>query len=34
MTADNTIMIGALGEPPYAEFNGDVNNPYCQGDDK
>ena len=29
MTPDNTIIIGAMGEVPYAEFMGDINNPFC-----
>lgn len=31
MTAENTIIIGALSESPYAEFMGDVNTKYCRG---
>ena len=31
MTANNTIIIGVLGESPYAESAGDVNIPYCKG---
>ena len=30
MNKDNTVIIGVLGEPPYAEFKGDVGVPYCQ----
>ena len=33
MTARNTLIIGAFGEVPYAESEGDVNIPYCKGDD-
>lgn len=29
MTARNTLIIGALGEVPYAESEGDRNIPYC-----
>lgn len=28
-TKENTIIIGALAEDPYAEFAGDVNCKYC-----
>lgn len=31
MTAENTVIIGALSESPYAEFMGDVNTKYCRG---
>lgn len=31
MTAKNTIIIGVLGESPYAETAGDVGIPYCHG---
>lgn len=30
MTSRNTLMIGVVGEPPYAETAGDRNIPYCQ----
>lgn len=30
MTAKNTLIIGAFGEVPYAESEGDVNIPYCK----
>ena len=30
MTARNTLIIGVIGEPPYAETLGDRNIPYCQ----
>jgi len=30
MTARNTLIIGVVGEPPYAETLGDRNIPYCQ----
>lgn len=30
MTAKNTIIIGVLGESPYAETAGDVGIPYCK----
>jgi beta-glucosidase len=30
MTAKNTLIIGAIGESPFAEMCGDVNIPYCQ----
>jgi len=30
MTAENTIIIGTIAESPYAEFMGDVNNPFCK----
>jgi len=29
MNSKNTVIIGVLGESPYAEFAGDVNIPYC-----
>ncbi len=29
MNASNTVIIGTLAEPPYAEFMGDINSPYC-----
>jgi beta-glucosidase len=29
MTARNTLIIGVIGEPPYAETVGDRNIPYC-----
>ncbi len=29
MTPANTVILGVLGEPPYAEFKGDINIPYC-----
>jgi beta-glucosidase len=31
MHANNTIIIGVLGESPYAEVMGDVGIPYCKG---
>lgn len=30
MHANNTIILGVLGESPYAETNGDVGVPYCK----
>lgn len=30
MTSRNTLIIGVIGEPPYAETMGDRNIPYCQ----
>lgn len=30
MTSRNTLIIGVIGEPPYAETLGDRNIPYCQ----
>ncbi|MEE4248743.1 MAG: hypothetical protein V2I33_25475 [Kangiellaceae bacterium] len=30
MTAENTLIIGVVSENPYAEWMGDVNNPFCQ----
>lgn len=30
MTSKNTIIIGVLGESPYAETAGDVGIPYCK----
>lgn len=30
MTSENTVIIAALAEPPYAEFMGDINVPYCR----
>lgn len=32
MNANNTVTIGVLAEPPYAEFMGDVASPYCKDD--
>lgn len=29
MTPHNTVIIASLAEPPYAEFMGDINVPYC-----
>ena len=29
MTPQNTVILAVLGEPPYAEFKGDVGIPYC-----
>ena len=29
MNPSNTIILGVLGEVPYAEFKGDVGVPYC-----
>ena len=29
ITDKNTIIIGVLGESPYAEFMGDINSKYC-----
>lgn len=31
MTKENTVIIGALAEVPYAEFMGDVNSKFCNG---
>lgn len=31
MTKENTVIIGAVAESPYAEFMGDVNNKFCYG---
>jgi beta-glucosidase len=31
MTSENTIVINILAESPYAEFMGDINNPFCYG---
>lgn len=31
MNANNTVIIGVVGESPFAEFVGDVNIPYCKG---
>jgi beta-glucosidase len=30
MTSSNTVIIATLAEPPYAEFMGDINVPYCR----
>ena len=30
MHANNTIIVGVLGESPYAETSGDVGIPYCK----
>jgi len=30
LSADDTVIIGVLSEPPYAEFMGDINNPACK----
>src|ERR1700733_13723411 len=30
MTSRNTLIIGVVGEVPYAESAGDINIPYCQ----
>jgi beta-glucosidase len=30
MNSANTVMIGVLAEPVYAEFMGDIANPYCE----
>jgi len=30
MTSKNTLIISVVGESPYAEMVGDINNPYCQ----
>ena len=30
-TRDNTVMIHAIAENPYAEFMGDINVEYCKG---
>ena len=30
MTAENTLILGILAESPYAEFMGDINNPFCR----
>ena len=32
MNASNTVIVGVVGEMPYAEFMGDVGNPYCTDD--
>lgn len=29
MTPSNTVILAVLGEPPYAEFKGDIGIPYC-----
>lgn len=29
MNSYNTVIVGVIGEPPYSEFMGDVNVPYC-----
>ena len=34
MNSRNTIIIGTFGEIPYAESIGDVNCPYCQGNNR
>lgn len=34
MNSKNTVIIGATGQSPYAQFGGDINIPYCQGQDK
>jgi len=34
MNSQNTVIIGTLGESPYAEFMGDINNEYCKGTTK
>lgn len=31
MHANNTVILGVLGESPYAETSGDVGIPYCKG---
>jgi len=30
MDATNTLIIGVISENPYAEWMGDINNPFCQ----
>jgi hypothetical protein len=30
MNYKNTLILGVVGESPYAEFKGDINIPYCQ----
>jgi beta-glucosidase len=30
LNAGDTVIIGVLSEPPYAEFMGDINNPACK----
>ena len=30
MTSSNTLILGVISESPYAEFMGDINNPFCQ----
>ena len=30
MDDTNTLIIGVLAESPYAEWMGDINNPFCQ----
>ena len=32
MNSNNTIILAAVGEPPFAEFAGDVGIPYCKKD--
>ena len=32
MNADNTLILAVVGEPPFAEFAGDVGIPYCKKD--
>ena len=29
MTKENSLIIGAVAESPYAEFMGEINNPFC-----
>ena len=29
LNSGNTVIVGVLGESPYAEFMGDINNKYC-----
>lgn len=33
MNASNTLILAVVGEPPFAEFCGDVGIPYCKKDD-
>ena len=32
MNSQNTVIMAAVGEPPFAEFAGDVGIPYCKKD--
>ena len=34
MTESNTVIVGVIGESPYAEFMGDVNSKFCIGTTK
>ena len=33
MTAQNTVVVAAIAEHPYAEFMGDIDVPYCRNND-